>query len=144
MGHEGAAPDVVWDRGDADALWEWVEEHFQRHATFVDEEHGDEFNREFRRWYGLEKTDPPAFKIAPPAPKMEPSPRQRAERDVGLCEAIWSAVHSLGEHLTTEDWQRLEKAIRCSTVPQMLADVVAAALHTIRTGVEPVEGSGAV
>ncbi|WP_194923165.1 hypothetical protein [Catenulispora pinisilvae] len=114
-------PRKMWDRGDEDALWEWVEEHFDRHSEFLDEEHGDESNREFRRESGLTETEPPTV-------KTEPTPRQRAKRDAGLCEAIWSAVHSLGEHLDTEDWQRLEKAIRHSLVPETLAQVVTSAL----------------
>ncbi|MBS2531959.1 hypothetical protein KGQ20_04165 [Catenulispora sp. NF23] len=117
-------PRRLWDRGDSDALWEWVEEHFGRHAAFLDEEHGDESNRELRREWGLEKTEPPAA-------QAEPTVRQRAERDAGLCEAIWSAVQTLGDDLDPDGWHLLGQAIRHSDVPRTLADVVSAALRDI-------------
>ncbi|MBS2550480.1 hypothetical protein KGQ19_26775 [Catenulispora sp. NL8] len=119
-------PRRMLDRGDEDALWEWVEEHFDRHCEFLDEEHGDESNREFRRENGLEETEPP------PAAEARPTARQRAERDAALYEAIWSAVDTVGEqHLDPHDWHLLGKAIRHSAVPQTLADVVSTALLNI-------------
>lgn len=113
-------PTNLWNERDTDPepLQDWITDHYGDHGDCVDETNiGDEYDRQFEEIVGL--YEPPA----------EPTPLDRAQRDTELARAIWSRVASVGpDELSREDRDRLERAIRYSSAPEMLADVIQSVL----------------
>jgi hypothetical protein len=115
---------------ESERVRDWIEEHYGDHGEYLDQEIGDESNRKLTSIVG--EHDEPV--------DQAPTFRTGVLQSPPLALAIWSKVPggNLPE-LDHETRDRLEKAITHSTVPEALAEVVAAVIGEVALE-EPANG----